>query len=157
MFPILFGTKGKTTDVARGQFFCPHCRGVRPYLRKKVTNYFTLYFIPLFPTHELSEFVTCQVCQASFPTDVLKPSAESRALEVVETVRAQLKSGLAVQTIVAGLLQAGSSREDAAVAIYAAAEGNLTACNHCHLLYAGHLAYCSACGARLEPFERRPD
>ena len=45
MFPILFGTKGKTTDVARGQFFCPRCRGVRPYVRKKVTNYFTLYFI----------------------------------------------------------------------------------------------------------------
>ena len=157
MFPILFGTKGKTTDVARGQFFCPRCRGVRPYVRKKVTNYFTLYFIPLFPTHELSEFVTCQVCQTSYATDVLKPSAESRALEGVETARAQLKSGLAVQSIVAGLLQAGSSREDAAVAIYAAAEGKLTACNQCQLLYAGHLAYCSNCGLRLVPFERRPD
>jgi zinc-ribbon family len=152
---ILIGSKGKTTSVAHGQFFCPHCLGTQPYERKKVINYFTLYFIPLFPTHQLSEYVTCQVCRSSYPTTVLERSVKPGAQEVVATARAQLEAGHAAQSIVNGLLEAGSSPQDAALAIYAAADRKLSVCNNCRWLYAGNLAYCSNCGLKLVAFEGR--
>jgi zinc-ribbon family len=152
---IILGSKGKTTSVAHGRFYCPHCLTTQPYERKKVMNYFTIYFIPLFATHQLSEYVTCQACQSSFAPHVLEQSVKSGAQDVVATARCQLAAGHSVQSIVNGLLAYGSSPQDAVLAIYAAADGKLTVCNNCQLLYEGNLTYCSSCGPKLVAFEGR--
>ncbi|MBK8979349.1 MAG: TerB family tellurite resistance protein [Planctomycetes bacterium] len=73
---IIFGTRGVTSTRERGEFFCPECGQKRPYARKRVRSFFTLYFIPLIPLKVAGEFVECQHCKSRFHTDVLEHDPE---------------------------------------------------------------------------------
>ncbi len=68
---IIFGSKTRETEVGSGQFFCPHCGNYRLYTRKRVGEYFTLYFLPIFRYKTLGEVVQCQVCRQNFDPAVL--------------------------------------------------------------------------------------
>ena len=46
---IIFGTRGVKSTLSQGQFDCPQCGSNRAYKHKKVTRFFTLYFIPVIP------------------------------------------------------------------------------------------------------------
>jgi len=68
---IIFGTRGIKSTKKEGQFLCPQCAAERPYKHKKVTRFFTLYFIPLIPLGSAGEFVECQTCKGTFVPRVL--------------------------------------------------------------------------------------
>lgn len=68
---IIFGTRGVKSTLNQGQFNCPQCESTRAYKHKKVTRFFTLYFIPLIPLGRLGEFVECQACKGTFIPNVL--------------------------------------------------------------------------------------
>jgi hypothetical protein len=68
---IIFGTKGVERTAGNGFFHCPHCRTDAPYTKKKLTRFFTLYFIPLIPLGTISEFVRCDQCGSDFSTEAL--------------------------------------------------------------------------------------
>ena len=59
-----------------GQFFCPQCAGPRSYKHKKVTTFFTLYFIPLIPLGRKGDYVECQSCKNTFVQRVLELEVE---------------------------------------------------------------------------------
>jgi uncharacterized tellurite resistance protein B-like protein len=67
---IIFGTRGVTMNKGEGQFHCPTC-GPMAYKHKGVRCFFTLYFIPLIPLHQLGEYVECQQCQGTYQVDIL--------------------------------------------------------------------------------------
>lgn len=46
------------------------------YWQVRVSRYFTLYFIPLFPTSTLGEYITCDGCHSDLPIEVLSLSRE---------------------------------------------------------------------------------
>ena len=54
---IIFGTTGITSTKAKGNFTCPQCANNRLYKHRKVTRFFTLYFIPLIPLGSVGEYV----------------------------------------------------------------------------------------------------
>jgi hypothetical protein len=68
---IIFGSRNRIKEVARGVFLCPFCRSRQPYVLKRAGQYFTLYFIPLFQIKNLGEFVECQNCAKTFNPEVL--------------------------------------------------------------------------------------
>lgn len=68
---IIFGTRGVTMNKDQGQFHCPSC-GPAEYKHKSVRCFFTLYFIPLIPMHQLGEYVECQQCQGTYQTAILE-------------------------------------------------------------------------------------
>lgn len=68
---IIFGTRGINSTIKQGDFMCPQCAVERPYKHKKVTRFFTLYFIPLIPLGKAGEFVECQHCRGTFVPRVL--------------------------------------------------------------------------------------
>lgn len=68
---IIFGTRGVKSTMKEGQFNCPQCEANKPYKHKKVTRFFTLYFIPLIPMGRVGEFVECQECKGTFIPKVL--------------------------------------------------------------------------------------
>ncbi|MEP7288690.1 MAG: zinc-ribbon domain-containing protein [Chloroflexota bacterium] len=68
---IIFGSRNRTVKKAAGEFFCPKCRAVRLYQLKKVAQYFTLYFIPIFPIKQLGEYVECEFCKTTYRPEVL--------------------------------------------------------------------------------------
>lgn len=80
-FIILFGTKGIESTVDSGVFLCPTCRCQRPYTRKVVKRWFTLFFIPVLPLGEAGRFVSCDHCGVSYDEKVLGQSQQAIADE----------------------------------------------------------------------------
>ncbi len=82
---IIWGSKAVTGNVGGGNFNCPVCAAPRNFEQKRVRRFFTLYFIPLFPTDTLGQYVECTTCQGTFETDVLHydPAAEERQTEAL--------------------------------------------------------------------------
>lgn len=74
---IFFGTRGVTGTKATGQFHCPQCGQVRAYQHQQARQFFTLYFIPIFPVKTLGEWVECKVCNGQFKPEVLKYKPET--------------------------------------------------------------------------------
>lgn len=74
---IIFGTRGVRTTKATGTFNCPQCATDREYRHRKVTQFFTLYFIPLIPLGSKGEYVECRSCKGTFITRVLDYSSKS--------------------------------------------------------------------------------
>ena len=60
-----------------GDFLCPQCATNRNYKHKKVTRFFTLYFIPLIPLGQIGDYVGCQTCKCTFVSRVLEYNPQS--------------------------------------------------------------------------------
>lgn len=71
VFLIIFGTRGLTTTVSTGKFFCPSCMAKRSYEHQRVRRFFTLYFIPLIPLDTIGEYVECLHCRDTYKPGVL--------------------------------------------------------------------------------------
>ncbi len=74
---IIFGMRGVNSTMENGEFNCPQCEDFTLYKHKKVTRFFTLYFIPLIPLGRLGEFVECQQCKGTFVPEVLDYQEEA--------------------------------------------------------------------------------
>ncbi|NMH88705.1 tellurite resistance TerB family protein [Flavivirga algicola] len=72
---IIFGTRGVRSTKATGTFNCPQCEANRGYRHRKVTQFFTLYFIPLIPLGNKGEYVECDHCKGTFITKVINNTA----------------------------------------------------------------------------------
>jgi len=68
---IIYGTKGKSIHVADGDFFCPRCNSEQDYKHFQVKNYFTLYFIPVFPIGKGEDYLECGGCKQAWSQDIL--------------------------------------------------------------------------------------
>ncbi|MES2598487.1 MAG: zinc-ribbon domain-containing protein [Verrucomicrobiota bacterium] len=73
---IIWGSKAKQKEIASGEFYCPQCRQHSAYAHLRVSRYFTLYFIPLFPMETLGEGVCCRSCAGEFNMSVLSFTPE---------------------------------------------------------------------------------
>jgi hypothetical protein len=71
MWFIIAGTKSVERTIASGSFFCPCCEAETPFVRRKVTNYLTLFFIPLIPLGQAGQVVRCERCVTSFDAGIL--------------------------------------------------------------------------------------
>jgi uncharacterized tellurite resistance protein B-like protein len=69
---IIFGTRGVRSTVTEGTFVCPQCVSAQHYKHKKVTQFFTLYFIPLIPMGNKGEYVECLGCRNTYITRILQ-------------------------------------------------------------------------------------
>ncbi len=52
---IIFGTQPKTSTVRRGEFYCPSCETRCKYSWVRVTQRFSLFFVPVLPLGDLAE------------------------------------------------------------------------------------------------------
>jgi hypothetical protein len=74
---ITWGSRAKHETVERGRFYCPQCRASVEYALQSVREYFTLYFVPLFQTRTLGEYVECRECGGQFQPAVRGLTAEN--------------------------------------------------------------------------------
>lgn len=71
---IIFGTSGKTVQLAMINLLCGFCGNPAAHpLRKRVTK-FSLFFIPLFPIAPAKHSMQCTFCGAE--SDISKENAE---------------------------------------------------------------------------------
>lgn len=80
---IIFGTRGVKSTIKEGSFLCPQCAKDQRFRHRKVTKFFTLYFIPLIPLGSAGEYVECLTCKGTFVPRVLdyKPDDGRQAFQ----------------------------------------------------------------------------
>ncbi len=88
---FIWGSKGRTKSIANGDFHCPDCRTRRSYDHKEVKRWFTLYFIPVFPTSTLGDYIECGSCRSTFNSRVLEfnPEAAREKFEAAFSIAAK--------------------------------------------------------------------
>jgi hypothetical protein len=69
---IIWGSRPITSTISSGMFACPECKRNAAYEKKRARRFFTLYFIPLFPTDNLGEWIECGRCRSKFKEGVLQ-------------------------------------------------------------------------------------
>lgn len=151
---IVFGTRNRKKSLSMGTFHCPRCNAQRPYERVQYKQWFTLYFIPIFPLREIGEFVECSTCHTAFELAVLnyKPKPQVRDLKMqLNQLKATLEQGAPIEYVVRDLTAAGLEREMALGAVKSAIGDARNICPDCELTYAAGVATCRECGAKLKP------
>lgn len=152
---IIWGSKGKTKISGRGTFMCPRCNSIQPYLQHTVGKYFTLYFIPLFQTRKIVEYIECQNCFMTYKPEVLdwgkeRAEAYEKFKQVIGEVRENLEGGIPVQFVLQGLIDQGLEEEISTQLLLEATNNRISKCTKCGLAYIGSLSYCQQCGNKLQ-------
>ena len=148
---IIWGSKGKTKVTGRGQFYCPRCQVLRQYEHHQVGKYFTLYFIPLFQTKNLGEYIECKTCFTPFETAVLDydHQHQTKLQKGIESISEDLNAGMPVNFIYQNMKDEGLEEDVANNIIAMATEGKLKICRNCELVFSGRLQFCGKCGQTL--------
>lgn len=76
MFFLIWGSKAEDREVTVGNFYCPYCDAPATFSKRRIERFFTLFFIPLFPTETLAEYVRCGRCRSQMSADILLLSRE---------------------------------------------------------------------------------
>jgi len=148
---IIWGTRGRQIEISSGQFHCPKCDTTRPYKRKRVAQYFTLFFIPLFQIKNLGEFIECQFCHQSYKPEVLSYKPPSPAERLLVTVRKELETGTPIHMVQQKLMANGVDQESAKKLTDLATGGVQVTCSKCGFSYLGTTKLCTNCGSSLTP------
>ena len=152
---IIWGSKGKTKEVSRGYFYCPKCQRQSQYIYKEIGKYFTLYFIPLFRTSMLGDYIECQTCFTPFEKTVLEydHKAAENVQKLLKAIEEEINAGLPIQFIYNNLLESGADKDSVNMVISMATKGKMKTCKSCELIYSASLNYCSVCGKSLLPVD----
>jgi len=134
---------------------CPRCNSLQTYFHHIAGKYFTLYFIPLFKTKDLGEYIECQTCFMTYKPEVLKwgrkrTQANEKFKEIVGEVRENLEAGVPLQLALQGLIDNGLDEENSTQLLIKATNNNIAKCSQCGLAYIGSLVYCQQCGNKLQ-------
>jgi hypothetical protein len=149
---IIFGTRPRLKTIGSGTFYCPRCQAAREYELKQGRNYFTLYFVPLIPIGNPSEFVECKTCHMTFESQVLKLKAPPPKLDLagmLNSLKSKLAGGQPVEYVLRDLVSAGLDRDIAVSSLKAAIGDQRRACPKCSLSYAASVTTCSECDEPL--------
>ena len=107
---IIWGFRGIVQNIGGGTFHCPAEGADREYFHQKARRWFTLFFIPLFPTSTLGEYVECASCSNTYYPSVLEaPTVADMGIALGRAIRAV---AAAVATIDEPLT---TGQEDAAI------------------------------------------
>jgi len=113
---MIWGSKEKQELISEGKFFCPKCNNIRNYQQKRISIYFTLFFIPLFRTKTLGETVECQVCKNGDEAAILDPGSQ-QMLKMEAISKYSLQRGAPPDEVKSQLIEAGAQPEMAEVIV----------------------------------------
>lgn len=141
---IIWGSRGLSKTVSHGQFDCPRCGHQSEYSVIQVREWFTLYWIPIFPVGSAKRYLECRNCGQTFDEDVLqqRPSGSSRMLNQVYR---DLETGTSLQEGEEQLQRAGMSADEANDAIVEMASGDNWRCEKCGRNYLRVVKSCRRC------------
>jgi hypothetical protein len=149
---IIFGARPRMKTIGKGSFYCPKCQAICQYELKQGKNYFTLYFVPIFPIGDLGEFVECQTCHLTFQSEVLKLKAPPPKLDLatmLNSVKSNLEGGSPVEYVLRDLVSAGLDRDITLQTVKSAVGEKRRDCPTCGLSYAANVVECSECHSPL--------
>ncbi len=146
---LIWGTKGKVKERERGIFYCPNCQQRRQYVLYELGKYFSLYFIAIFQTNKIAEYVECTACAMQFKLSVLNHNPEDDVKALISKICGFLEKGMPAHIIVQHLLESGWEKEKAAKLVYLALDGSYIQCPDCEAVFSNNIDHCSQCGKKL--------
>src|SRR6188472_2825086 len=90
-FILLFGTRSMVGDDRDSQpieAVCPRCNQRAQIVGKTYRNWFTVFFIPIFPISGAQRFSQCSNCGAQFPIEARQLGSQVAAAERDQSQRA---------------------------------------------------------------------
>jgi tellurite resistance protein len=103
---FIFGFRVRASGKSEGVFFCPTCGADRQYVLQKLRRWFTLFFVPIFPTGRvLAEQVACRTCGTAFGPAVLDTPTSATLTDAIRN---------AMRVAVVAMLRAGVANDPAA-------------------------------------------
>jgi hypothetical protein len=144
---IIWGERGLTSQLDSGRFYCPHCERERPYLLKRVRPWFTLYWIPIFPTGSGQRFVECENCGGTFVEDVLEMSPPTEGEAMLARLYRDLEEGASVEEVEQQLRKEGLGRDEAHHLAKQLGGTDAWACQTCGEHYLREVRKCHRCKA----------
>jgi hypothetical protein len=145
---IIWGSRGLTSTVERGEFFCPQCDAREEYTLKQQRPWFTLYFIPVFPIGGAQRYVECRGCGRTFKEVVLTYEPPSEADRVLSRVYEELKDGVSLDSLQRRLVREGMSEEQAGEILQKMCEGRPKQCQ-CGQRLHPDISECMYCGGKV--------
>lgn len=149
MFLLIWGSRARETELARGRFFCPGCQEECEYVHKKVDNDFTVYFIPVYRKETLGESIECRRCHQTYTKDVLSYRPVSRSDGLLFSVCRDLESGTPIEMVKRKLMNSGVDQDAIERTMPVATGGMTRSCSTCDLTYVQEIDRCANCGAAL--------
>jgi tetratricopeptide (TPR) repeat protein len=90
-FILLFGTRAIVSNDAEARpvnAVCPRCQQRADIVGKQFRNWFTVFFIPIFPISGAQRFSQCANCGAEFPVEARQLGNQVAAAEQQQSQRA---------------------------------------------------------------------
>jgi hypothetical protein len=145
---IIWGSRGITSTVQHGDFYCPNCDQQEEYSLKQVRPFFTLYFIPIFPVGGAERYVECHRCQKMFKEAVLKYEPPSETQRVLGRIYEELTSGTSIQVLQKKLENSGVDAAKAEEVLNQMCDGEPRHCS-CGQSFHKEVSQCTNCGEHL--------
>jgi hypothetical protein len=145
---IIWGSRGLTSTLQHGDFFCPSCQEQQAYTLQQVRPFFTLYFIPIFPIGGADRYVECKSCKTTFKEEVLNYEPPSEGQRAIQQLYAEMTSGTPIQVIRKKLENAGVESNKADELIEKLCDGQPRHCS-CGQSFHSSVKKCTNCGAAL--------
>ena len=145
---IIWGSRGLSKHIDSGRFYCPRCdRPDVEYDLKSVREWFTVYWIPIFPVGGHQRFVECRRCGQAYQERVLdmEPPAPPSE-EDVQDALTELDFGASAEKTAGRLERLGFSPASADRLIDEYTKGELWRCKGCDRHYSEKVRDCPKCG-----------
>jgi predicted RNA-binding Zn-ribbon protein involved in translation (DUF1610 family) len=146
---IIWGSRGLTSTLGEGEFFCPQCNADKvPYAHRAVRSWLTLYFIPIFPISGATSYIECRSCKGAFKEEVLELRPMTEAEKIANEIFEDLHRGSSVQDVRGYLDASGVDEHIAHGFLEKIIEGQgLWTCAECGNQYLSSVKQCRACAS----------
>src|SRR5262245_13483511 len=144
---ILWGSRGLTKRLGRGDFHCPHCDQPNEYTLAQEREWFTLYFIPIFPMGGAQRYVECHGCGSRFTEEVLQAPPPEETDRNLARVYRDMEEGESLEEAEARLGELGFKRDQALEIIRDMGRGDAWRCERCGQHYLKVVRSCRRCQA----------
>jgi uncharacterized tellurite resistance protein B-like protein len=102
---LIAGTKGETSTVGRGEFYCPQCETYTRYLHQQVHQKATVFFVPVANLKLLGEYVECQSCDGTFKMEILNYDPQEEQLEIEALYHIGIKKVMTMMMLADGKIE----------------------------------------------------
>jgi hypothetical protein len=142
---IIWGSRGLTSHVDQGRFWCPQCEAEREYRLAQTREWFTIYWIPLFPISGAQRYVECRECGGTFHEQVLDKGPPSEGQELQARIYRDLEEGMSLEDAEQGLVKMGMDAEKARAILDDMTGQDVWTCQTCRQRYLKQVRQCSRC------------
>jgi hypothetical protein len=142
---IIWGSRGLTKNLEQGEFYCPGCDSQRDYHLRQVREFFTLYFIPLFPVGKAQRYIECDTCKGTYKEEVLTMEPPSDMDRFMARLYQDLQEGTSVEETENRLVELGLERSQAETIVKGMTEDKVWQCDTCGEHYRKGVRKCKRC------------